>query len=134
MALTTSGSVYTWGSGLMGALGHGTRDDELSPRRVDRLRGGATQIVTGKFLSAALSEQGVVFAWGWDGCEMTPCDKAPAEQRALAHLGPVSRLAAGSFHLAALHGRGVATWRGEQQLRDSLLVDCGARARAERAA
>ncbi|KAG8463871.1 hypothetical protein KFE25_000039 [Diacronema lutheri] len=144
MALTRVGVVYTWGSGLMGALGHGTRDDELAPRRIDRLGTyglAIAQIAAGKFSSAALSGRGVVYAWGWDGCETTPCDKAPVEQRDLAPLGPISQIAAGSHHLAALHARGVCTWGGDQQLQTRLLTDhgvlqlaCGAHHTAVRAA
>ena len=32
LALCDAGSVFSWGSGLMGALGHGGRRDERSPR------------------------------------------------------------------------------------------------------
>ena len=37
LALCEAGHVYSWGSGLLGALGHGGRRDERSPRRVAQL-------------------------------------------------------------------------------------------------
>ena len=33
-AVTADGSLYTWGGGGGGKLGHGSAADELSPRRV----------------------------------------------------------------------------------------------------
>ena len=34
-----SGNMYTWGGGKLGALGHGTTENEREPRRVDALEG-----------------------------------------------------------------------------------------------
>lgn len=33
-AVADDGSVFTWGSGAFGQLGHGTTDDSLTPRKV----------------------------------------------------------------------------------------------------
>jgi len=38
-AITSDGSLYTWGSGTMGVLGHGDRRDEFEPRRVAAFTG-----------------------------------------------------------------------------------------------
>lgn len=38
MALTPTGSVYTWGCGTNGKLGHGIRKDHAVPRLVERLK------------------------------------------------------------------------------------------------
>ena len=35
LALDTDSGVWSWGSGLMGALGHGARRDEPHPRRLE---------------------------------------------------------------------------------------------------
>ena len=62
LALTADGRVLSWGSGLMGALGHGGRANELSPRRVDGVP-FATQLAAGKHHSAALCpDKGEVYA------------------------------------------------------------------------
>ena len=34
LALSDGGAAFSWGSGLMGALGHGGRQDECAPRRL----------------------------------------------------------------------------------------------------
>jgi hypothetical protein len=58
LALTAeAGAVFSWGSGLMGALGHGGRSNELAPRRVEAVP-FATQLAAGKHHSAALCPDG----------------------------------------------------------------------------
>lgn len=137
MALSREGGVYTWGNGLMGALGHGTRENELAPRLVSALweRGQrARAICACAHLSGALADEGgAVFAWGWDGCEATPCDKTPVRQRALDGVRVV-QLAAGAHHFAALAADGgVASWGTRRTLRAGMLVEYGARGGAGRA-
>eukprot|EP00965_Chrysotila_dentata_P023341 773459-Pleurochrysis_carterae.AAC.1 len=66
LALDASGDVYAWGSNLMGALGHGGRQDELRPRIVEFLP-PALQINAGAHFSAALAVERDVFFFGWDG-------------------------------------------------------------------
>lgn len=46
VAVTESGSVFTWGCGLFGRLGHGVHCDELVPRCVDALNAPMIHIVT----------------------------------------------------------------------------------------
>ncbi|KOO27377.1 putative e3 ubiquitin-protein ligase herc3 [Chrysochromulina tobinii] len=103
LALTAeAGAVFSWGSGLMGALGHGGRSNELAPRRVEAVP-FATQLAAGKHHSAALCPDGggAVLAWGWDGWEGSACAKTPAR---LSHLpaGSARLIAAGAFHLSVL--------------------------------
>lgn len=47
LVLTTEGSVYTWGYGDMGALGHGVENDEYSPRKLDTTKGLRKDAITG---------------------------------------------------------------------------------------
>ena len=100
LALCEAGHVYSWGSGLLGALGHGGRRDERSPRRVAHLP-STSQIATGKHHSAALLTTGAVHSWGWDGWEGSSCVKQPAPQLHLSG-GGVRQIVAGDSHLAAL--------------------------------
>eukprot|EP00966_Prymnesium_polylepis_P049849 1153763-Prymnesium_polylepis.1 len=111
--MAESGAVFSWGSGLMGALGHGARSNELQPRRLETVP-FATQLAAGKHHSAALCPEsgGAVFTWGWDGWEGSPCLKLPTRlnrlERDAAH-----QIAAGAFHLAVLTaGAGVVTVGG----------------------
>ena len=100
LAMCEAGHVYSWGSGLLGALGHGGRRDERSPRRVAHLP-STSQIATGKHHSAALLATGAVHSWGWDGWEGSSCVKQPAPQLHLSG-GGVRQIVAGDSHLAAL--------------------------------
>lgn len=37
VAVSVSGNVYTWGVGYEGALGHGTKDNQKAPKKVEGL-------------------------------------------------------------------------------------------------
>ncbi|XP_023713900.1 E3 ubiquitin-protein ligase HERC2 [Cryptotermes secundus] len=65
VALTRSGSVYTWGKGDYHRLGHGTDDHVRRPRKVAALQGKKIIcIATGSLHCVACSEQGEVYTWG----------------------------------------------------------------------
>ncbi|GLH06927.1 Probable E3 ubiquitin-protein ligase HERC2 [Gryllus bimaculatus] len=65
VALTRSGSVYTWGKGDYHRLGHGTDDHVRRPRKVAALQGKKIVcIATGSLHCVACSDQGEVFTWG----------------------------------------------------------------------
>lgn len=67
IVLDEDGSVFTFGSGLCGALGHGSIEKEDLPRRVmefDNINVKITQISAGVDISMAVSTEGAVFAWG----------------------------------------------------------------------
>ncbi|CAB0009589.1 unnamed protein product [Nesidiocoris tenuis] len=65
VALTRSGSVYTWGKGDYHRLGHGSDDHVRRPRKVAALQGKKIiSIATGSLHCVACSDQGEVFTWG----------------------------------------------------------------------
>lgn len=65
VALTRSGSVYTWGKGDYHRLGHGTDDHVRRPRKIAALQGKKIiSIATGSLHCVACSDQGEVFTWG----------------------------------------------------------------------
>uniref|UniRef100_A0A0A9VNP3 HECT-type E3 ubiquitin transferase n=2 Tax=Lygus hesperus TaxID=30085 RepID=A0A0A9VNP3_LYGHE len=65
VALTRSGSVYTWGKGDYHRLGHGSDDHVRRPRKVASLQGKKIiSIATGSLHCVACSDQGEVFTWG----------------------------------------------------------------------
>lgn len=67
LALTVSGSIFAWGSGIFGALGLGEVGEEvMRPAAVD-LGGNAAAVAVacGVHHSLALTEAGCVMAWGW---------------------------------------------------------------------
>ena len=65
VAATDDGGVWSFGSGLFGALGHGNKEDQASPSRIHHL--GKIRIVAvaaGFAHSIALSAEGFVWTWG----------------------------------------------------------------------
>lgn len=59
------GSVYTWGNGYYGCLGHGDTYDVLVPRKVISIRDTRViSLATGQFHCLAVTEDGGVVSWG----------------------------------------------------------------------
>ena len=63
MALTSSGSVYTWGNGSVGQLGNGTYASSEVPVKLTGLP-KIVAIAAGSNFDLALSSAGTVYAWG----------------------------------------------------------------------
>ncbi|XP_062847584.1 RCC1 domain-containing protein 1 [Trichomycterus rosablanca] len=65
--LTATGTVYTWGSGSHGQLGHGNLVSEDEPQAVEALWGVPVKSVTaGGWHSASISAGGDLYVWGWN--------------------------------------------------------------------
>ena len=63
-AINQNCSVYTWGGGSHGRLGHGDDTDATVPRLLDELdKRGVKQIAMGMYHSLALTDD-TVYAWG----------------------------------------------------------------------
>ena len=68
LALTTDGSVWNWGYGRDGKLGHGDEQRQLLPKKVEALAGQSVIAVSaGAMHSLALTAEGAVWSWG-EGC------------------------------------------------------------------
>lgn len=110
LALTVNGQLLSWGHGGRGQLGHGSLESEHSPRLLEPLAGVALVGATaGGWHSAALSEAGDLYLWGWnhDGQlaadpRETPLSTVPFLLDTLLEVRAVSL---GSRHTAALAGR-----------------------------
>ena len=60
------GHVFSWGNGTNYTLGTGSLEVELAPARVDALHmHDIVQVAAAKFHSAAVTEDGKLFTWGW---------------------------------------------------------------------
>ena len=66
VAQSEEGSVFTWGCGESGRLGHNDEEDQLSPRRLGRLFADATvvYVAAGGGHTLAVSDDGQLWAWG----------------------------------------------------------------------
>jgi hypothetical protein len=65
MAIGEGGELFSWGFGDLGTLGHGDRWSLPWPKRVEGLRGVRVSCVAiGMYHALALTEEGMVYAWG----------------------------------------------------------------------
>ncbi|ELT94295.1 hypothetical protein CAPTEDRAFT_179088 [Capitella teleta] len=65
--LSKIGIVFTFGSGSRGQLGHGTIESQTQPQKVAALEGmSMTSVSAGGWHSAALSDIGDIYTWGWN--------------------------------------------------------------------
>ncbi|KAF7702179.1 RCC1 domain-containing protein 1 [Silurus meridionalis] len=64
---TASGTVYTWGHGGHGQLGHGTLVSGDEPRAIEALWGVPMKsVAAGGWHSACISAGGDLYVWGWN--------------------------------------------------------------------
>ncbi|XP_073725113.1 RCC1 domain-containing protein 1 [Misgurnus anguillicaudatus] len=65
--LTASGTVFTWGSGSHGQLGHGALTSQEEPQVLEALWGvPITEVSAGGWHSASVSAGGDLYMWGWN--------------------------------------------------------------------
>jgi alpha-tubulin suppressor-like RCC1 family protein len=128
LALTSGGLVYAWGRNNRLQLGNGTSDTASVPwaRPVKRYVNGVLQnlsgvidIAAGNWHSAALLDNGTVFAWGGDDMGQLGNAGGADPDRPVAGavysngvvLTGIVAIASGGNHLLALHGNGeVYAW------------------------
>lgn len=60
-AITTDGSLYTWGSNWFGVLGNGTDEDSSVPLKIME---NVAYVNLGRFHSAAITTDGSLYMWG----------------------------------------------------------------------
>ncbi|XP_029649604.1 RCC1 domain-containing protein 1 [Octopus sinensis] len=70
LMLSDFGSVFSYGSGSRGQTGHGTTEDICGqPKVIEALEGvRMVLIASGNWHSAAVSEFGDLYMWGWNEC------------------------------------------------------------------
>ena len=115
LALTSDGSVCSWGDGNDGRLGHGDREGQLLPKKIEALAGQRVVAVSaGAWHSLALTSDGAVWSWGdGDGGQLGHGDEQqqllPKKVEGFAGEGAVS---AGTYHSIAIADGAVFTWGG----------------------
>ena len=117
-AITDSGSLFTWGRGQHGRLGHGVIEDEPAPRLVEGLVGSPVSIVScGEYHTLAAFGSGLfAFGLGLSGRLGTGNETDQSEPTLIG--GPLSgktivAISAGGHHSATIVSPGVLyTWGG----------------------
>uniref|UniRef100_A0AAY4BKB2 RCC1 domain-containing protein 1 n=2 Tax=Denticeps clupeoides TaxID=299321 RepID=A0AAY4BKB2_9TELE len=67
LLLTADGTIYTWGRGSHGQLGHGLLSPEEEPRALEALWGvPMSSVAAGGWHSACISAGGDLYVWGWN--------------------------------------------------------------------
>uniref|UniRef100_A0A803U1Y0 RCC1 domain containing 1 n=1 Tax=Anolis carolinensis TaxID=28377 RepID=A0A803U1Y0_ANOCA len=67
LLLDEAGTLFSWGSGRHGQLGHGDLEDRPEPQAVEALQGVALkEVAAGGWHSATVSEAGDLYLWGWN--------------------------------------------------------------------
>ena len=69
LARTDEGEVFSWGYNSCGQIGSGTTNNQVTPRKVGGVLNGLkiVDIACGQTSSMALSSQGDIYAWGYNG-------------------------------------------------------------------
>jgi alpha-tubulin suppressor-like RCC1 family protein len=117
VALTSDGKVFAWGVNIWGQLGDGTTTSRLSPVAVDMsgalLGKTVTAIAAGAAHTVALTSDGNVFAWGYngdgevgDGTTTTRLSPVAVDMSGALLGKTVIAVAAGGYHIVALTSDG----------------------------
>jgi alpha-tubulin suppressor-like RCC1 family protein len=106
MVLTRDGTVFTWGWGMLGQLGHGDTDSQNVPKQVESLT-NVTDIAAGGAHNLAVEEGGAVYTWGYNNYgQLGLGDHGEGTRRLVPTVVPgvneVVAVAAGTFHSFAL--------------------------------
>lgn len=110
-----SGSVYSWGAGSSGQLGHGDTANNESPQKIEVLEGKCvSSIYSDAAQSAALLKNGNLYCWGWNSCS-DPITSPTLVESLVGR--KILQVCLSSFHAIALvsipgtdSGREVFTW------------------------
>ena len=115
LAITADGAVWSWGYGGQGRLGHGDRQHQLLPKKIEACAGRRVVAVSAAYShSLALTADGAVWSWGsgslgrlGHGDEQNQLLPKQVEALAGQHLVTVL---AGEDHSLALTAGAVLTW------------------------
>jgi len=117
LAVTDAGAVFSFGYSSHGALGHGSLEAEVLPRRIEALRQTGrlfVAVAAGSYHAMALTEEGELYAWGRPSANGHGQDQAhQATPRQLAALAGerVRHVAAGWHSSCAVTEKGeLYTW------------------------
>ena len=116
LAITDGGSVWSWGLGGRGRLGHGDEQHQLLPKKIEAFAGQRVVAVSaGAGHSLALTADGAVWSWGYGGyCQLGHGDwqnqLLPKKVEALAGQRVIAVSAGERHSLAITDGGSVWSW------------------------
>ena len=114
LALTEEGTVYSWGDGDYGKLGHGNSFSYKKPQRIrGELEGKSVVVISAGYRhSGAVTEDGVLYTWGeGDFGRLGHGDSQSRDVPTMVKdIGPVSQIACGAAHTLALSEDGRTVW------------------------
>ena len=62
--LTNEGEIYSWGVGKFGALGNGSLEDQLIPKKIEGISKKIVKVECGSDFTLALTEDNHLYSWG----------------------------------------------------------------------
>lgn len=115
LAITVDGDVYSWGSGYLSQLGHGSEEVSLLPKKVEAFSGQrAVAVSAGDYHSLAITAGGDVYSWGKGNAGQLGhgnIGSQPLPRRIAALEGRrVVAVSAGSLHSLAFTAEPVGAW------------------------
>lgn len=119
-ATTTGGSVWCWGEGEAGQLGHGRFASTTTPVPVVGLPRPARSVAVGALTSCAILEDGALWCWGSSASGQIGLPStipATAYPQRIQGLAPVKSVALGHTHICASEQKGgLACW-GDRRIK-----------------
>ena len=116
MALDDAGGLWAWGANNFGQLGEPAAANSSArfysaPVRM-RTDFKVARLDAGMFYSVAVTTQGDVFAWGWNGLGQLGAEgmAASAKPLRMSALANVTQISAGQAHVLAVNDIGVHAW------------------------
>jgi alpha-tubulin suppressor-like RCC1 family protein len=107
VALKDNGTVWSWGSGQYGQLGHGTTNSSLTPKQVSNLS-GIVEISSGERHVLSLKSDGTVWSWGYNATSQVGDGSVSTRLSPVivSGLSNIQKIEAGADHSLALKSDG----------------------------
>jgi regulator of chromosome condensation len=109
---SADGTVWSWGNGVFGQLGHGDMKMYTAPKKIERLPllGKVSYLTAGCHHNLAITQDQTILAWGWNawgqlGIGDTRNRATPGFVARFTGRIPLRRVAAGRRHSLALSGK-----------------------------
>ncbi|GIO15225.1 hypothetical protein J19TS2_47800 [Cohnella xylanilytica] len=108
-AIKSDGTLWGWGDNNNGRLGDGTGQKRKTPVQITALGNNVAAVSAGGFHSLALTKDGTVWAWGFNGQSQLGIGNTTSQSlpQQVPGLSGVTRIAAGAYHSLAMTSEGM---------------------------